>query len=117
MRPCLECDTPTRGTYCPDHGARRNVDPRTTTEKGLGYAYRKVAQRVLAEEHVCWMDGQPARPNDPLTVDHIVPRSRGGTHERSNLRAAHASCNSARGARPVDAGVGVVHDEHGRFAV
>lgn len=31
------------------------------------------------------------------SVDHIVPLSKGGTDERSNLAAAHYSCNSRRG--------------------
>lgn len=114
-RPCLTCGRPTTATYCPEHAPRRH-DGKTTTERGLGHDYRKVAERVLAEETLCWMDGLPARDDDPLTVDHLVPRSQGGTHERGNLRAAHRSCNSRRGARAFD-GVGVVHDEHGRFAV
>lgn len=122
LRPCLACGTPTKGSYCPSHAPRKH-DGRTTTERGLGHDYRKVAAQVLAEEHVCWMCGQPARPpslaypkGDPLTVDHITPRSQGGGHPRLNLRAAHRSCNSRRGARPAQ-GVGVAHDEHGRFAV
>ena len=31
------------------------------------------------------------------TVDHVVPRSRGGTNEASNLRLAHRRCNGRRG--------------------
>ena len=31
------------------------------------------------------------------TVDHIVPRSRGGTNCLTNLKLAHAFCNSLRG--------------------
>lgn len=100
LRPCLACSTPAKGSYCPTHAPRKH-DGRTTTERGLGHDYRKAAKRVLAEESVCWMDGEGPRPNDPLTVDHITPRSQGGGHERSNLRAAHASCNSRRGAKMV----------------
>ena len=33
------------------------------------------------------------------SVDHIVPRIRGGGHDDSNLRAAHVRCNSAMGGR------------------
>lgn len=33
---------------------------------------------------------------DDLTVDHIFPRSSGGTHSLSNLRTLCRSCNSAR---------------------
>lgn len=36
------------------------------------------------------------------TLDHIVPYSLGGSDDESNLRLAHRSCNSRRGA-PLDA--------------
>lgn len=31
------------------------------------------------------------------SLDHIVPRSQGGTHDPANLRTAHRWCNSVRG--------------------
>lgn len=31
------------------------------------------------------------------TIDHVVPRSKGGGDELSNLRTAHRWCNSVRG--------------------
>ena len=39
-------------------------------------------------------------PSDPLspTLDHIEPRSKGGSDSAENLRTAHAICNSPRGA-------------------
>ena len=36
-----------------------------------------------------------------LSIDHIIPRSQGGTHKLDNLQAAHLVCNSKRGARPL----------------
>jgi 5-methylcytosine-specific restriction endonuclease McrA len=33
------------------------------------------------------------------TIDHIVPLARGGTHEPSNVQAAHFLCNSLKGDR------------------
>jgi 5-methylcytosine-specific restriction endonuclease McrA len=37
---------------------------------------------------------------DPLSVslDHIVPVSRGGGHTRANTRCSHLICNTRRGA-------------------
>lgn len=35
---------------------------------------------------------------DEATIDHIIPRSQGGTEIASNLQLAHLSCNSSRGA-------------------
>jgi 5-methylcytosine-specific restriction endonuclease McrA len=33
------------------------------------------------------------------TIDHIVPLSKGGTHEPINCRTAHFLCNSTKGDR------------------
>ena len=33
------------------------------------------------------------------TVDHIVPRSRGGTDAHDNVQLAHARCNKIKGNR------------------
>lgn len=35
----------------------------------------------------------------PLTLDHVLPKSRGGTNAESNLVLACAACNSEKGAR------------------
>lgn len=52
----------------------------------------------------CGDDLHHATPSE-ITLDHRVPRSRGGSNEASNLYTCCRSCNSARGARrarPVD---------------
>ena len=52
---------------------------------------------------MCWLCEGPVDPDavagSPAvgTVDHVVPRSRGGGSEPSNLRLAHRRCNGARG--------------------
>lgn len=42
--------------------------------------------------------------NDPMyiTLDHIVPRSRGGHSDLENLRLAHQLCNNERGNDPLE---------------
>ncbi|MGI9623567.1 MAG: HNH endonuclease [Acidimicrobiales bacterium] len=51
----------------------------------------------------CWLcEGEiddAAPPNSPwrATVDHVVPKSRGGLTEPANLRLSHSRCNAARG--------------------
>jgi 5-methylcytosine-specific restriction endonuclease McrA len=35
----------------------------------------------------------------PLTMDHVVPLSRGGAHAAYNIVAACHSCNASKGAR------------------
>jgi 5-methylcytosine-specific restriction endonuclease McrA len=59
---------------------------------------------------LCFWCGEPmrdeapsnGRPHPPLmpTIDHIIPRARGGTNERVNLVAACSDCNNRRGDMP-----------------
>lgn len=39
----------------------------------------------------------PVRSAWDATLDHVVPRSKGGTDDPANLRLAHRWCNSVRG--------------------
>jgi 5-methylcytosine-specific restriction protein A len=92
---------PRRRGRCPDCERQYYRDRRkrrgSTTQRGLGYKHQKLREQVLREESLCWLCGKPGTAADPLVADHIVPRSRGGVTTRSNLRAAHASCNAQRG--------------------
>ena len=55
----------------------------------------RTSKRVIARDGgICWLCELPGAD----TADHIVPRSKGGHHGDSNLRAAHRVCNSRRGA-------------------
>ena len=45
------------------------------------------------------MAADPQRGDWAPTLDHIIPRSQGGTHDADNLRTAHRWCNSIRGDR------------------
>ena len=91
---CLGCrrDVPLGRSWCRDCAPRKAPIP--------GYRqYRRVRAAVLAEERVCSLCGRLGTPAEPLTtVDHVLARANGGTHARGNLRAAHRSCNSAKGA-------------------
>lgn len=57
------------------------------------------------DEWMCGICGAEILPTlvypDPMSVslDHVVPLSRGGFHERSNCQAAHLICNVRKGAR------------------
>lgn len=47
----------------------------------------------------CGADLRHAAPAD-ITLDHLLPRSAGGSNVATNLATACRSCNSSRGAKP-----------------
>ena len=61
-------------------------------------------REVFARDgHVCQYCGQRS---GQLTLDHILPRHRGGEHSWSNLVAACSACNHRKGGRrPEEAGM------------
>lgn len=68
----------------------RRYPPRVTPRNGSTRAWRKVRQQVLVRDgHTCQECGHfPANH-----VDHITPRSMGGSDKPSNLRVLCATCN------------------------
>lgn len=60
-----------------------------------GRPWNRKRRAVLASSTTCWLCGLPGAD----TVDHVVPRSMGGTDEPWNLRPAHQRCNSRRGTK------------------
>jgi 5-methylcytosine-specific restriction endonuclease McrA len=51
---------------------------------------------IRRDDGICWICGG----RGATTVDHLTPRSLGGSDDPSNLAAAHAHCNYSRGAAP-----------------
>jgi 5-methylcytosine-specific restriction endonuclease McrA len=55
---------------------------------------------------VCWLCGEPITEGWPdrhplsASVDHVLPRSLGGSDSIQNLRPVHFGCNASRGNRP-----------------
>ena len=69
-------------------------------------AFITKARRFAIYERDHWTCQICSEPVDPTlhylddwaaSLDHITPRSLGGSHEESNLRLAHRWCNSVRG--------------------
>jgi hypothetical protein len=75
---------------------------RATSDSGTVAAVQ-IAGIAARDGWTCWLCGgdvdPEAPPGSPIrgTVDHLVPRSRGGASESSNLRLAHRRCNQRRG--------------------
>ena len=49
------------------------------------------------DQHPC----QYCNSTRQLTLDHVIPRSKGGTHTWDNVVTACSPCNSAKGDRPL----------------
>ena len=50
-----------------------------------------------------YIDLRLAHPNQmSFSIDHIIPRSLGGTHSFTNLQAAHLGCNAKRGNKSLE---------------
>lgn len=103
----------------------RDVE-RTRAQKRAGYRrnrdkylaqYHKRRARILSNggtytaeqwralcaqyDHTCLRCGQ-REPTIKLTPDHVVPLSRGGSNDISNIQPLCGSCNTSKGARTVD---------------
>jgi 5-methylcytosine-specific restriction endonuclease McrA len=107
---CHECETPfvanlliTR--FCSRRCSKRHHRRRAKVAGGYIVAASVRAFVYTRDRWTCWLCHQPImrgmKAPHPLSpsVDHVLPRSRGGGHEVWNLRAAHFQCNSLRGNR------------------
>lgn len=78
---------------------RNAAHKRRLLEKDAGFMTAEELEARLAEFDGCVYCG---RSDVPMTVDHVVPLSKGGKHERENVVAACKSCNSRKGPRPAE---------------
>lgn len=58
---------------------------------------------------MCALCGKPVDPDD-ATIDHIIPKSRGGEHVPDNWQLAHRRCNTRKGAK-IAGEIGVPNDD------
>jgi 5-methylcytosine-specific restriction protein A len=102
MRPCLNCNRLTRnGSRCEGCQALWSAKRGSSSARGYGSRWRAMRSVVLAEHvalygAVCPGYGVPSHASTDLTVDHIMPKARGGSDERSNLSILCRACNSSK---------------------
>ena len=75
------------GQRCAEH-------TRTASQRGYGSAWQRLRAQMLAEAPSCQLCGAIA-----TQIDHIVPKSRGGSDARSNLRGLCSACHARKSAR------------------
>jgi 5-methylcytosine-specific restriction protein A len=95
LRPCAfpRCRTLVRdGTYCAAHAAPATDDRPSAAARGYGHRWRKLRSVILRRDPICRACGRAASTD----VDHVVPRSAGGTDEAENLQGLCHACHSRK---------------------
>lgn len=88
LRLCVTPGCPNRVPQgaCAPCSRRREQARGTSTERGYGSAWQKIRLAVLVEEPLCVRCLAQGIVKPSEEVDHILPKSRGGTDDRSNLQ-------------------------------
>jgi len=96
-RHCLGCHvlipSGSRCGSCAPVAERRRGN---TTQRGYGAAWQRISARVVKTYGACVRCGTTGSKDNPLTADHIVPKSKGGTDDEWNLECLCRKCNSAK---------------------
>lgn len=78
---------------------RRAENPEHFRQRGRVARIRRIASVraiVFARDRgLCHLCGKPVA-RESMSLDHVVPRSHGGTNDVANLRCAHLHCNQRR---------------------
>lgn len=100
------------GRFCAQHKADAQAYDKNrgvSSQRGYGSRWRRLRKMVLNANPICadpWGVHRKTGEVVPATdVDHIVPRSAGGTDELDNLQALCHQCHSKKTAA-VDRGFG-----------
>lgn len=71
------------------------------TAKNTRNKHNKRAKLWAAQEGLCWLCGgrmlRHGQEPDSATLDHVIPKARGGPNAIENLKLAHRYCNEERG--------------------
>ena len=108
-RPCSHpgCPELTEARFCDKHARQEAAryekydrDPRS--KKRYGRAWKRIRDRYVEAHPLCEECMKQGRMTQATEVHHILPLSRGGTHDEANLMALCTPCHSAITARDGD---------------
>lgn len=90
-RPCTKpgCTKyATKKGRCDDHQVKGWVGKGSGASRGYGYAWGRLKEKILRRDgYLCQISLEKGRVVAATEVDHIVPKSKGGTDDPENLRA------------------------------
>lgn len=105
---CVRCDTSFQSPHLGRIHCTDLCRDLAANERGAtlhhGWIRPAVRQAIYERDgHTCWLCNEaidhgddPRYGNWSASLDHVIPRSKGGTHDESNLRTAHRWCNAVR---------------------
>lgn len=65
--------------------------------QGLVNIYHQKFKLAIRDNFICGICEKPITTFKETSVDHIIPRSKGGTHEFNNKQVVHEKCNYKKG--------------------
>jgi len=97
-RKCLVCRKAKYAERDAGRGGHKAKLRRQIVKAGDKIKYEDLLVRDGPLCQICggYMDWDGGRSRDAVSLDHIIPLSKGGTHTMDNVRLAHMSCNSKK---------------------
>jgi 5-methylcytosine-specific restriction endonuclease McrA len=87
-----------------------NPETKWATRQAMYAAQRGICP--YCERHMTFpAKGANRRKRTDATVDHLLPRSRGGTSRRGNLILCCSECNSMKGSKVPEAAIDLINAE------
>lgn len=101
---CVKCGDPLGVSYF-----NEDVEPMHRQCRGNVSVPESVRLAIYErDDWTCHLCGESTEPDSGLyddwypTLDHVIPRSKGGGEGMENLKTCHRWCNLVRGVRPVE---------------
>lgn len=66
-------------------------------KRNAGERRRYKKNKLWLESRHCWVCNKEIRNISDATIEHIIPKSRGGSNKYENLSLSHKLCNNERG--------------------
>jgi 5-methylcytosine-specific restriction protein A len=95
-RTCIDCGALTQATRCTICARLADRRRGSADQRGYGTAWRTLRAKLLRGSR-CVVCGHPGSTDNPLSLDHILPKARGGSDDPRNLQPLCRQHNSAKG--------------------
>lgn len=100
LKPCIDCLVElTQSSRCEECEKSRERLRGSSTQRGYDRDWQKLSKKVISTSPICGVCGSGRSKENPLTTDHIIPLSKGGTNNPDNLQVLCRRCNSKKGNR------------------